>query len=79
MAKSGVAYLDGLNLVMPFSRPVTAGEWNGIQWPPCPRCEATISVDRVDVTMFGQLLRHYIAGRWECPNECDPRQPHGAE
>ena len=66
-----VARLDGLNLVLPFSRPVTAGEWNGIQWPPCPKCGATICVDRVDVTTVGDLLRQYVAGRWECPNECD--------
>ncbi len=79
MAKSSVADLDGLNLVTPFSRPVTAEEWNDIQWPPCPKCGTTICVDRVDVTTFGQLLRHYVSGRWECPNECDPRQSHGAE
>lgn len=68
-----VARLDGLNLALPFSRPVTAEEWNGIQWPPCPKCGATICVDRVDVTAVSDLLRQYVAGRWECPNECDPR------
>ena len=59
-----VARLDGLNLVLPFSRPVTAEEWNGIQWPPCPKCGTTVLVDRADVTTVGDLLRQYVAGRW---------------
>jgi hypothetical protein len=68
MTSPHVAYLDGLNLVLPFTRPVTAEEWNSIQWPPCPKCGAAINAGRVEVTTVGDLLRHYVAGRWECPS-----------
>ena len=65
--------LKTLSLVMPFKRAVTGEEWRRMVWPPCPKCGETIDVDRAEVTEMGQLVRHYIPGRWECPNECDPR------
>jgi len=69
------ARLDGRRVIIPYDRPVTAQEWDGIAWPSCPECGATIRVERVDVTAFSQELAHYVAGRAECPNECDPAAP----
>jgi hypothetical protein len=67
------AYLIGPMLVMPVSRTVTAEEWNSITWPPCPKCGATLIVDRLEVTFIHQRIAHYLPGRVACPNECDWR------
>lgn len=68
-------YIDlrTLSLVMPGRNAFTGEQWREMVWPPCPKCGETIDVDRVDVTERQELVRHYIPGRWECPNECDPR------
>jgi hypothetical protein len=70
-----IAVLDGPQLVFPFDRPVTTEEWNTITWPPCPKCGATLLVDRVEVTAIHQQVAHYLPGRLACPNEHDPTTP----
>lgn len=67
--------LKTLAVVLPVKRAVTGEQWREMVWPPCPKCGEAIDVDRIDVTEFGQMVRHYIPGRWECPNECDPLTP----
>jgi hypothetical protein len=64
---------ETLSLVLPFKGAVTGEQWKQITWPSYPRCGEIIDVDRVDVTEIGQMVRRYMPGRWECPNECDPR------
>ena len=62
------------DLVFPFDRPVTAEEWGSIIWPPCPRCGATLLVDRIEATALQQRIAHYLPGRIACPNEHDWRR-----
>lgn len=69
-------YIDmgTLRIVFPGGKHTVTGEqWRKMVWPPCPKCGETVIVDRQDVTTAEQVVRRYIAGRWECPNECDPR------
>lgn len=69
--------LQTLSLVLPDDAledgRLTGEQWRNMIMPPCPRCGTPIKADRVDVTYEGELARHYLFGRWECPNECDPR------
>ena len=67
------ARLVGSAIVMPVNRTVTAEEWNLIEWPPCPKCGATLIVDRLEATTVAQRIAHYLPGRMACPNECDWR------
>jgi hypothetical protein len=64
--------IDGLE-----RRTFTAGEFARIEPPSCPVCGAKVSIDRIDVTFNAEeearTGRSYIAGRWECPHDCDPR------
>lgn len=39
--------------------------------PPCPVCGATIVQEIIDVSTWDGPA--YIEGRWECPNDCNPR------
>lgn len=66
--------METLSLVLPGQSDVFTGDqWQHMMMPLCPKCGETINAERVEVTMVRQLVRHYIFGRWECPNECDPR------
>lgn len=66
--------LATLALVIPDRGHLFTGEeWRNMAMPPCPKCGETIEADRVEVTPMGEKVRTYIFGRWECPNECDPR------
>lgn len=76
MSSPSQPYIDlrTLDVVLPHGKTMITGEeWRNMAWPPCPKCGETIDVDRLEVTKFGQRVRHYVPGRWECPNECDPR------
>ena len=56
---------------------LTADQFGQLIPPPCPVCGATVRIDRIDVTLNAEEEarrgRSYIAGRWECPHDCDPR------
>lgn len=51
----------------------TAQEWREQQWPRCPVCDTTVDVAQVDVQTSGDHFPVYLMGRWQCPNNCDPR------
>lgn len=55
----------------------TAEEFARIVPPACPVCGATVSVNRIDVTLNAEEEalrgRTYMMGRWNCPHGCDPR------
>jgi hypothetical protein len=51
----------------------TAQDWQAQEWPPCPVCGTTINVAQVDVQTSQDPVPTYIMGRWQCPNNCDPR------
>lgn len=53
--------------------PLSAQEFRAIERPPCPVCGTTIEVDRVNVQMATDRFPVFLIGRWQCPNECDPR------
>ena len=56
---------------------LTADQFSRLVPPPCPVCGAAVRIDRIDVTFNAEEEarrgRSYIAGRWECPHDCDPR------
>ena len=55
---------------------MTGDQWRRIRWPRCPKCGTTVEVDRIDDTRLSDppYLNYYVCGRWQCPNECDPRE-----
>lgn len=66
---------DSLQLAGGPARILTGQEFREQIWPDCPVCGSSIEVDRVEVTSIQEPIpRRYIVGRWECPNECDPRR-----
>ena len=65
---------DTLDLRLPGYDRFTGEQWRNMTFPPCPRCGRTVNATRLDVTYYEERVRHYMFGRWECPDECDPRR-----
>lgn len=53
--------------------PFNAQEFAAIERPPCPVCGDIIDVDRISVQGIANPYPAFIAGGWDCPQECDPR------